>query len=238
MRSNIKNNYITYVLLTGLFVCGFVLIATPVMAQDVTNAELKTSIENLNGGIEINRWLIGGMFVSIFVIIPLMFYLWGRVRKLEGVWDVVKNFVDVNVLNKQKKSYALSGFGGKNTKSGATAKSPLALNEEGRFLLEATGAKAYIDKHINKIVQDIEQINEIQLANMSAFQIKRQAEKYLEEKQDHIKDIEFQRILAVLYQHSIDYDTLALVMSLELRDRICNQYDIPINLEQKQRVSK
>ena len=106
MRSNIKNNYITYVLLTGLFVCGFVLIATPVMAQEVSNAELKTSIET-------NRWLMGGIFVSVLVIIPLMFYLWGRVRKLEGVWDVVKNFVDVNVLNKQKKSYALSGFGRK-----------------------------------------------------------------------------------------------------------------------------
>ena len=229
MRQNISNNYRSYVLLAGLLVCGFVLVATPVMAQDITNAELKTSIET-------NRWLIGGIFVSVLVVIPLMFYLWGKVRKLEGVWDVVKNLIDVRVFSKQRKSYALSGFGDKKNRSGATAQSPLVINEEGRFLLEATGAKAYIDKHINKIAQNIEQINEIKLAHMSAFQIKRQAEKYLEEKQDDIQDKEFQGILAVLYQHAIDYDTLTLVMSLELRDRICNHYDIPVNLEQEQRA--
>ena len=60
MRQNIKQNFIAYALLIGLFVCGFVFIVTPVMAQDITNAELKTSIENLNKntGNDTANWIV------------------------------------------------------------------------------------------------------------------------------------------------------------------------------------
>lgn len=45
MPQNIKHNWIAYALLTGLLVCGFVVfMATPVMAQEITNAELRAEL--------------------------------------------------------------------------------------------------------------------------------------------------------------------------------------------------
>lgn len=248
MRQNINNNHITYALLIGLLVCGFVVfIATPVVAQDVTNAELRAELkEIINSNTARTNFLfwfivVGLPAILLFINILITLYVKvnGRLNKLEGVWDVVKSLVDVRFFNKQKPSANLSKMKEKGVKGLASSNSPLFLNEQGRYLLEVVGAKAYIDRHQQEIADAIQQKYKVDLATLKAHQIKGQVERFLREwKQYDIKDTEFQNILAILYQHSLDYDMLIFVMSLELRDRICNQNNIPTNLEQKQRVSQ
>ena len=238
MRQHINNNWIASVLLTGLFVCGVVFVATPVMAQDITNNQLKESLEQ---SITTIHWIVGiitALFVAFLsILITFTFKMNGRLNKLEGVWDMIKNFFDVRLLSNKKPNNKIAGASKiiRTQEDISSVNSPRVLTERGKYLLEVVGAQAYLEDHYDNILEAIKKEYSIELQQLEAHQIKRYTERFLlEKKQYDLTDADFQQILKVLYENAIDYNLLALAMTLNLRDRICRQYKIPVSLEQQQ----
>ena len=233
MRQHINNNWIAYILLAGLLVCGVVFVATPVMAQDITNAELKASIDNLKGGIETNRWIIiivmglislgfaGFMFMGNFV-----FQIWGKLKSVITDTEWIKKRIDSVLLNNPQEI-------GRDRISDSN--SPRVLNRNGEFLLRYTKADDYIKNNFKELYQQMCRENGVEnLENIEPYKIEIWALKIMRDKRYDTQDINFQGIQELVYKEPIQYDALALAMGLKLRDMVCEKNKIPIEKQKQQ----
>ena len=109
MRQNITHNYITYALLTGLLVCGFVFVATPVMAQETAAITQNANILGIDVG-----------YVTLVIVLAVggalgttLFRMNGRISKIEGILELFKDyFADKAISIKNLFSIVLSNCRG------------------------------------------------------------------------------------------------------------------------------
>lgn len=206
-----QQKHILYILLAGLLVCGFLFVTTPVTAQETTNLqlkELKESIDKNTARLDFLFW-----FVVIFLPIIVLFSnrLWGKVSKLEGVWDVVKNFVDKRDKTESKRN----NF--KALEKDVISTSPLGLSSTGREKLEKSGAKAFIDKYFDELYKHFDGIKTNYEVHDKAIEVIQGVYK---------NNVNFTPVKRYAYNEGIE--DFVLMVAIELRDRVCNKKDIKI----------
>lgn len=227
MRQNIKNNWITSIIAVALVVIAVLIVAGElgVIKQEPVSykVEQETAItilqQRVDNGFETMYWLFGVVAFVLVGIVGFSFYTWGRVNELYGKLKHInfKNFT----------------FGDVNDANVADRNSPLVLNRQGKFLLQYTGANKYIDNHFDDLCKELcremyKNANtqtgceaSIQkLRQEKEFNVGLWAKRVIGQKQYDIEDEDFQEILQILDKDGIDYNAIALAMSLKLRDKI------------------
>ena len=221
MRQNTKQNYIAYALLTGLLVCGFLFFATPVMAQEITNAELKESIDTLKNkesGFSTAEILITIIGVIGVAIIAGVGFLIRRVWEFPKLTERVDNLIkEVKELKKDFKKHAHSA----QNELIVESNSPLQLTERGREHFENSGCRAYFEKHLQEWLKDFEGLDK-------DYRIHEKAREVIEEKYKQNTDPNIEDIKAYMFNEGVPHDKTMLMMSIGLRDMICEKKGITI----------
>lgn len=224
MRQNIKHNYIQYALLAELLVCSAVFFATPVMAQevrDITNQQLKESIDNLN-----NKEDAFGTTEIITTIIGLLIVM-GVAFLTKRVWEFPVFVERVNNLVKEFQGLKDDFRKHRHTTEGvASSNSPLHLTQKGREHFENSGCRAYFEKHLQKWMEHFKEFDK-------DYTIHDEARKFIKEQYEQDNNADFEDIKAYMFNEGVPHDQILLMMSIGLRDMVCKEKGIIIKKKEK-----
>ena len=209
MRQNIKQNYIAYALLAGLFVYGLLFIATPIMAQEVSNETqiILNKIDSLNnqntvGIVEIVSIVVGGLIIAGIGFLTKR--VWGFPKFVADLDNIIKNFK--NHKHTQKDGLIiLAGRG-----------SPLRLTDEGNKYFEISGCRAYFEKHLQEWLEDFEGLDK-------DYIVHDKAREFMDDYYKQSTDPEFQNIKAYMFNEGISHEQIMLMLSIGLRDMVCKE---------------
>ena len=107
--------------------------------------------------------------------------------------------------------------------------SPLELTNLGQKKLEESGAKNFIDEHIDKLCK--EKFESIK----TDYEVYERANEIIEELWKNPTD-NFEPIKRQVYIKGIEKNRFITIVSIALRDAVCEKKGIPISKEQEQRV--
>ena len=104
--------------------------------------------------------------------------------------------------------------------------SPLHLTDVGKEHFEKSGTKAYLQKHLLEWYADFEDIN-------TNYEIQDKAREYMEAHYKESTDADFKKIKAYFFNEGILPEQTLLMMSVALRDMICDKKGIVIQKEKE-----
>ena len=204
--------------------------AVDVGAQEVTKADitdLKADITDLKADITDNTntrfttlyWIVGAVLVVMILVMGWVFMLHGKISEIIGSFNMLQDKVKI-------KMGKVSSTKIKNidTKSVVQSNSPRQLTYIGHAVLDESGGKAYLDGYTTELYKEFEGIK-------TAWEIERKAFDIMNKR---ISDPSFQSINKYVYYKGISIDVVVLVMSIELRDRVINNY----NISMREKVKK
>lgn len=226
MATRTKN--ITYILLAGLLLCGLLFVATPVMAQEKTNADVIEAINNLNqgGGFSITE-ILTGVIVGIIVAVIVFFAtkLWIFPTFMERLNNLIKDFDEVK--NDFKKHRHSTESGAMMYGDSITANSPLHLTEKGQRRFKNSGGKTYLQYNWKEWSAEFKGLDK-------DYTIHNKARALINEKYEQDKDEQFEDIKAYMFNEGIPQEQAILILSIGLRDMVCNEKNIKIKKAEEQ----
>ena len=148
----------------------------------------------------------------MLALIGWMITLNNKTREIAGKFDIILAGTQARIppLNKDinAKHYKESSV--------VETNSPRELTPIGRALLKDSGGKEYFDKNIGQLYKEFEN-------KTTAWEIEDKAGEVIDRES---KTDTFNKIKKYRYQKGISMDVILLTMTIELRDRVMNYYNI------------
>ena len=162
--------------------------------------------------------------IAISVILTVLIHVlafvfgYGKLRnRVETIEDDLKKYKDKTDQLVKDTSEMHGSFNTFKETQLVTRSSPITLTKAGHGLLKESGGEQFLEKNFDNLLGHFKGIN-------NAYDIQEMAKKV-------IKDMEnkegFNEIKDYLYQHGREFDDIALVMGILLRDMVLSKRNIP-----------
>ena len=106
------------------------------------------------------------------------------------------------------------------------ATSPLHFTEKGKEYFEDSGCKAYFEEHLQEWLEKFKELDK-------DYTIHNKAREFMKEKYKQDNDSDFEDIKAYMFNEGISYDQTLLMLSVGLRDMICEKKGITIKRKEQ-----